>query len=135
MKRWTWVCIVSISLLLAACSGNHDPAEQSGSDSAGTEQVTPTGYPADEVQRPCIYYNGSLYLYSAEGFNKPLEEGFEKVGTVAAVDNTKYPSEEFHGSRLETGQEVYADENASDKIYVKYDSGFGLFEKDADSGA
>lgn len=133
MRRWTWVWIVSISLLLAACSGNHDPAAQSGSGSGGTEQVMPTGYPADEVQRPCIYYNGSLYLYSAEGFDKPLEKGFEKVGTVAAVDNTKYPSEEFHGARLERGQEVYADENASDKIYVKYDSGFGSFEKDADS--
>ena len=61
---------------------------------------------------------------------------FEKVGTVSDVNNAEYPSEEFHGSRLETGQEVYASQAIPEKLYVKlyvkYDRGFGLFERSAE---
>ncbi|WP_418579289.1 immunoglobulin-like domain-containing protein [Hungatella sp.] len=125
MKKWTWFCIVLISILLTACGTNPGPAAPSVSD-----RVTPTGYPSDEVQRASVFYNGALYLYSAEGVDLPLEAGFEKVGTVSDVNNAEYPSEEFHGSRLETGQEVYASQAIPEKLYVKYDRGFGLFERD-----
>lgn len=134
MKKWTWFCIASISLLLTACGSNHSPVAQSDSSSTVSVSLTPTGYPSDEVQRPCAYYNGRLYLYSGGGFDQPLEVGFEKAGTVTAVDNTEFPSEEFRGSRLDIGQEIYSDKSVSDKIYVKYDSGFGLFEAETEAG-
>lgn len=134
MKKWAWFCITSIFLLLAACGSNHSPAAQSESSSTVSVPLTPTGYPSDEVQRPCVYYNGRLYLYSGGGFDQPLEEGFEKAGTVTAVDNTEFPSEEFRGSRLDIGQEIYSDKSVSDKIHVKYDSGFGLFEAETGAG-
>ena len=129
MKKRIWLWLAALSLLLTACSSDPGPADQSGT--AASNPVTSTGYPSDEVQRAGVFYNGTLYLYSAEGIDLPLEAGFEKVGTVAAVDNTEYPSEEFHGSRLETGQEIYANKSMPEKIYVKYDSGYGIFEGEA----
>lgn len=128
MKRWTWLFIASVSFLLTACSTNPGPAAPSAK--VASDPVTPTGYPSDEVQRASVFYNGRLFLYSAEGFDVPLEAEFEQVGSVLAVDNAEYPSEEFHGSRLETGQEIYASQTQPDNLYIKYDSGFGLFETD-----
>lgn len=91
--------------------------------------LTPTGYPSEEVQRITVYYNGDLYWYTSNGFDQPLEDGFEKVGEVENVDNQEYPDEEFGGTRLEAGQEIYASPEDSSKIYVKYDSGYAAFER------
>lgn len=125
MKKRIWLCLTALSFLLTACNSAMSPTEQPAI--TASEPATPTGYPSDELQRASVYYNGTLYLYSAEGIALPLEDGFKKVGSVSAVDNLEYPSEEFHGSRLETGQEVYANQDMPEKIYVKYDSGYGLF--------
>lgn len=87
---------------------------------------TPTGYPAGSVQRPHVMYDGILYMYSANGFDVPLPEGFALVGSVQCVDDANAPTRDFAGSLVEVGQKIYASpENSS--IYVEYTDGFGEF--------
>lgn len=131
MRGRRWLCMAAVSVLLVACSGEDGLFTQPEQKSE-SEQLTPTGYPSGEIQRASVYYNGTLYFYTAEGTELPLGEGFERVGAITAIDNTEYPSEEFCASRLEVGQEVYGNRDEPDQIYVKYDGGFGLFKKDSD---
>ena len=71
-------------------------------------------------------YGGTLYLYSAKGFDEPLPEGFALVGSVQCVDDANAPTRDFAGSLVEVGQKIYASpENSS--IYVEYTDGFGEF--------
>ncbi|OUQ13310.1 hypothetical protein B5E84_17615 [Lachnoclostridium sp. An14] len=99
---------------------------------AGEEEParTPTGYDSGEVQRISIYYGGTLYLYEAAGFDLPLEEGFQLVGTVEESSDREYLFRELCGTRLEPGQEVYAHPEQRDRVYVKFDRGFGRFLAD-----
>ena len=90
-------------------------------------EVTPTGYPSGEIQQPQIRYNGQLYFYFATGFDEPLPSGYNRVGEIAAVDNTAEPAEDFHGARVEVGQEIYASDSALDTIYVEYEKGYTAF--------
>lgn len=75
--------------ILSGCQNSAETALESST-------LTPTGYASEEVQRISVFYDGSLYLYNATGFDLPKENGWE-------------PSE-------------------SQKLYVKYDNGFALFE-------
>lgn len=88
----------------------------------------PTGYASEEVQRISVFYDGSLYLYNATGFNLPREDGWQFLGNVASVNNLEWPAEDFCGTHLEPGQEIYYDPEEPKKLYVKYDRGFALFE-------
>lgn len=89
-------------------------------------EMTPTGYASDEIQRPQIMYNGKLYLYTANGFDGPLPEGYEYVGEVKEVDNKHEPASDWCGSRVETGQRIYASKDKA-VIYVEYESGYAEF--------
>lgn len=129
--RWIWIWTAGAAVLLMVYSSKGGVVSQTN-QKAEAEQTAPTGYPSGEIQRASVCYNGTLYLYTADGFDLPLGDGFEKAGTIAAVDNTEYPSEDFHASRLDPGQEVYGNRDEPDRIYVKYNSGFGLFEKAED---
>lgn len=102
-------------------------------DSIGNGSVTPTGYPSDEIQRPYVFYNGALYTYDATGFDEPLAEGCTRVGTVKEVDNSRYPDTDFYGCRVDAGQEIYADQENLDTIYLKYDNGYAVFSKEQTS--
>ena len=117
--RKSYFAVLVLIGLLSACGAreNEDAA------------LTPTGYSSREVQRIIVYYNGMRYWYTEKGFDQPLEEGFEKVGEVGRVDNQEYPEEEFGGTWLDTGQEIYASQADASKIYVKYDSGYAVFER------
>lgn len=115
MKRFYYLVLITGLILLSACSGRNQ------------ETVASTGYPSEEVQRPAVFYTGYLYFYTAEGFDLPLADGFEKAGVIKEVNNNVYPSEEFHASRVETGQEIYADEDDKSKIFVKYEDGYAPF--------
>lgn len=132
MKKWKRLCVLTVLLLTAAgCSGRQETAHLAESAMEGVDSLTPTGYPSDEVQRASVHYDGVLYLYTGEGFDLPLEDGFLKVGTVESVDNEEYPKENFYAARLEEGQEIYANPEVTERIYVRYDSGFAPFEKEA----
>ena len=100
--------------------------------SAGTpsepDTLAPTGYASEEIQRISVFYDGSLYLYNATGFDLPREDGWQFLGKVASVNNLEWPAEDFCGTHLELGQEIYYDSEEPKKLYVKYDSGFALFE-------
>ena len=66
--------------------------------------------------------------YNATGFDLPREDGWQFLGKVASVNNLEWPAEDFCGTHLELGQEIYYDPEEPKKLYVKYDSGFALFE-------
>ena len=137
MKREEWkrgckragclLAVLGTGAVLCGCS-----PEKTGSDPAG---VSPTGYPSGEVQRQTVYYGGRLYWYQGEGFELPLETGFEKAGTVEKVLTEEYPSEELWGTRLKEGQEVYADPAEPEVLYVKYENGYGRFETEEGEAA
>ena len=93
-RRKGYLAVFLLAGLLSACKTG------AGKETA----LTPTGYPSGEVQQTTVYYNGTRYWYTADGFDQPLEDGFEKVGEVGRVDDQEYPSEEFSGTRLDSGQ-------------------------------
>ena len=114
MKKWILLFLTILSVLATAgCSKDNG-------------ELTPTGYASEEVQRPQIMYNGRLYLYTAKGFDGPLPEGCEYVGEVSGVDNKHEPESDYWGSRVETGQKIYASKD-SNVIYVEYESGYAEF--------
>ena len=89
--------------------------------------TTPTGYPTGKIQQPQIIYNGQIYFYFATGFDEPLPDGYELVGSISAVDNDNEPTEDFHGARVELEQEVYASASNAETVYVKYEKGYAQF--------
>ena len=108
-------------LLLVGCQTAQKTAPESS-------VLTPTGYASEEVQRLSLFYDGALYLYNATGFDLPKEESWELLGQVAFVNNLEFPTEDFCGTHLNVGQEIYWKPSEPQKLYVKYDSGFALFE-------
>lgn len=91
------------------------------------DAATPTGYHTGKIQQPQIMYNGQVYFYFATGFGEPLPDGYELVGSICVVDNDKEPTEDFHGARVESGQEVYASKANTDSVYMKYEKGYARF--------
>lgn len=108
-------------LLLVGCQTAQKTAPESS-------VLTPTGYASDEIQRLSLFYDGALYLYNATGFDLPKEESWELLGQVAFVNNLEFPTEDFYGTHLNVGQEIYWKPSEPQKLYVKYNSGFALFE-------
>ena len=43
----------------------------------------PTGYASEEIQRISVFYDGSLYLFNATGFDLPREDGWQFLGKVS----------------------------------------------------
>lgn len=121
MKAKLWILMAVVMLTAAGCQAAAGTAPESSAPA-------PTGYPSEEVQRISLFYNGCLYLYNATGFDLPQEEGWMLLGQVASVNNQEWPSEDFCGTHLEVGQEIYCDPEEPQKLYVKYDNGFALFE-------
>lgn len=89
--------------------------------------TVPTGYPSEEMQQPQIMYTGQIYYYFATGFDEPLPDGYSCAGMVEVVDNAHTPETEYHGARVEWGQEIYALPGVHDTIYVKYENGYARF--------
>lgn len=112
-------------LLLVGCQTAHKTMPESST-------LTPTGYASEEVQLISAFYDGSLYLYNATGFDLPKEDGWELLGQVVSVNNLEWPAEDFIGTHLNVGQEIYWEPSEPQKLYVKYDNGFALFASDRD---
>ncbi len=93
------------------------------------EALTPTGYPSDEIDQPQLMYEGRIFYYWATGFKEPLPESFVLAGTVEKVDNKNKPENDWEGSRLEEGQEIYADPEQPGLLYVRYPNGFARFSE------
>ncbi len=91
------------------------------------EPTTPTGYPTGKIEQPQIMYNGQVYFCFATGFDEPLPDDYELVGSVSAVDNDNAPTEDFHGAGVGSEQEVYASEVNTETVYVKYENGYAQF--------
>ena len=98
----------------------------SSGTSLESSTLTPTGYASEEVQRISVFYDGSLYLYSATGFDLPKEDDWELLGQVVSVNDLEWPSVDFAGTHLNIGQEIYWEPSEPQKLYVKYDNGLSL---------
>ena len=59
--------------------------------------------------------------------SEDLPEGFELVGTIEYYDPENIPTEDFQatGTDLSVGQEIYADPERPNEIFVRYDLGEG----------
>ena len=121
-KRYQTVilCIVIVSYLMTACQNHY------------RENATPTGYEPGEIGQPQIMYEGTVYYYQFTGFDEPLPDGYTLVGEVEEVDNRNYPLRDWAGCRLQKGQEIYADDDKTDAVYVAYDKGFAKFSASAE---
>lgn len=127
-----WILVITFILTLAGCGKaelkDHRPVNsQETTEMLERSVPAPTGYASEEVQRISIFYDGSLYLYHATGFDLPKEEDWEFLGKVVSVNNLEWPVEDFCGTHLDVGQEVYRKPSEPHKLYVKYDKGFALF--------
>ena len=107
----TLVCVLAV----VGCAAKHE------------DPTTPTGYPTGKIQQPQIMYNGQVYFYFATGFDEPLPDGYALVGSIAVVDNDNEPAEDFHGARVELAQEVYASDDDTDTVNIKYEKGYAKF--------
>ena len=58
-------------------------------------------------------------MYNATGFDLPREDGWQFLGNVASVNNLEWPAEDFCGTHLNQGQEIYYDPEEPKKLYVK----------------
>lgn len=98
-----------------------------GCTTKNNEQSTDAdvGYPSETVQVECVMVNDQLFQYSDEGWLSSIPEGYKKIGSVLQVDNSNYPTENYHAGRLSVGDEIYVDSNSKEMeiIYVKYDDG------------
>ena len=113
-KTYFFIAVLLLTFLLSSCQKNNN-------------NVTPTGYASDEIDQPQIMYNNSIYYYWATGRDEELPDNYTKVGSVETNDNLLPPSENFSGSRLDVGQEIYANIHDADNIYVKYETGYARF--------
>ncbi len=120
-KKQKVLFVLGLFLMLVFAGCNHDSKKE--------ETIHPTGYPTGEVQMKMVFYNGTLYQCADEGFWDAPEKGFEKVGVIEKIDNKNLPAEEFCGSRMDWGQEIYALSRDPDRIFVKFDDGYALFRK------
>lgn len=118
LGMFSMLCLLCM-LILGPCVKTEEPSE---------ENLTPTGYPSGELQQKQVMYNGQIYYYGATGFDEPLPDGFEHVGAIEKVDNVHEPEEDFCGARVEVDQEVYANAEHADTIYLKYEKGYAKFE-------
>ena len=125
-------------LLFSSCSlfaANPEPGLQqigeidgSGIAAGATRVTVQTGYPSGEIQRPQVMFRGNIYVYSGEGRDLPLPDGFAKVGAVETLNNDPFTfSGEFTGSRVTIGQEIFASSAHIDRIYLAYEEGYARF--------
>ncbi len=116
-KLIVFVLVLTCVSVFVGCAGRTE------ANTAGTE----TGYPDEGIQQSQIMYNGQIYFYFATGFNEPLPDGYEYVGSIIGIDNVNGPKEDFCGARVNLAQEVYADDTNPDTVYVKYKNGYAQF--------
>ena len=102
MRKELLVILGISGLLLAGCHTVPNVAQE-------TNTIAPTGYASEEVQRISLFYDGSLYLYNATGFDFQQKGSWEYLGQIAFVNNLEYPTKDLNGTHLNVGQEVYRD--------------------------
>ena len=84
---------------------------------AGATLEAPTGYAKSEVQRVCLFYNGTLY-YDLET-TLTLPESTHQIGEIVSNDDFTIPSEQFAAAHLKVGDHVYASDPTKE-LYVMH---------------
>jgi hypothetical protein len=119
----------SCSLFVAKPVSGIGEIDGVGISAEATRVTVQTGYPSGEIQRPQVMFRGNIYVYSGDGRDLPLPDGFSKVGAVASLNNDPLTfSGEFTGSRVTIGQEIFASSAHIDRIYLAYEEGYARFD-------
>ncbi len=90
-------------------------------DTFGIEYLIRTVSPSYKVIG--VMYQGELYTYMGTGLLPYRPAGFTLAGEVKSVDNTKLPTEDWCGSNVRVGQQIYA-KAGSNRIYLHYPTGY-----------
>lgn len=125
MKKKMSLIIVIMAILLLSTACQSHIAEFSSTNELSDQKSQaepsaplPSGYPSGEIQKPYVFYQGTVYAYSLSAAISTIPEQAELIGKVTKVDNTAIPDEELEASRLEVGDSVYA---VNDKLLVEQD--------------
>ena len=99
----------------SSSSGTSNVVQYEGYNVVGTIEIPAIDlkYPILERTTPDSIELAVAILYTANGFDGPLPEGYEYVGEVKEVDNKHEPAFDWCGSRVETGQRIYASKRHS----------------------
>ena len=94
---------------------------------SSSENTDPTGLSSGMIEQPMIMYNGRIYKFSFSAIQKKLPDGFKFVGTIKKYDPENIPTEDFQatGTDLSVGQDIFADPDRPNEIFVRYDLGEG----------
>ncbi|MBQ6679354.1 MAG: hypothetical protein IJM76_04955 [Lachnospiraceae bacterium] len=108
--------VIMLCLLLFLCTGCGNAVEPSYDPSSSqTNAKTPTGHPG--LPGPMIYYQGSSYIYDANGFDLTLITGdqmqdYVYIGQVVSSDDYKLLKED-----LASGWLSDINKKVGDKVY------------------
>lgn len=91
--------------------------EADSEQNSQTIVITPTGYPADQVQNDCVFYDGVIWFH---GWGSNLTSSMEEVGKIESVDNYHLPTNEFAASHLRLGDKVFVlEEDGKMRLFVQ----------------
>ena len=149
MKRIVLVpCLIACVFLFAACAANtkgspddisenkeplkavrlaaEKPQEPSESQEDNAAVKAPTGYASGEVQRPCLFYDGKLYV-AADGGRRELSALSGTLTDAAKVirnDNNTVPSEEGAAAQIKEGTKILRlQSEEGDRLFYQLDEG------------
>ncbi len=137
IRRGIVICAAMISIMACTACGNSG-RDVSGANGKGTSTgEVSTGLHRGVIEQPQVMYNGKMYYYFATGRDEALPEGYESAGVIDTVDRSDPPTKNYSaaGIDLEIGQEIYVSEAEKNVIYLKYDSGYARFERNAEEVA
>lgn len=102
------------------------PAGDSNAFTQGTEESV--GENMEPSIGKYIMVGDAVYEYEGVYVNK-LPDGYALIGTVESVDSA-YPDENFKGTCLEIGQNIYGSSSEEDIIYIEvHEKGYEKFVK------
>lgn len=81
------------------------------------DNFEPTGYPVEEVQRVCVYYQGKVY-YDLE-YSPNMPEDTIYIGDILGNNDNVLPEKDFYSSHLEEGLKVYISSD-EEKLFVRW---------------
>ncbi len=116
MKK-VFLIIISFAvlLLLSACAANTEESKT----------IVPTGYAAGQVQRPCVFYQGILWVAKDSGRwdYSTLKKDLTETGQIKALNNNKVPSEELAAAHIDVGTKLFlCQSGGEDRLFYQLDN-------------
>ena len=127
------VCIFFLTACTATTLNSSDSYDDKSEDEAtvseenlfesakeNAEIITPTGYQDGQVQRPCVFYNGKLYVEQDGGRRErtALKGTLTEVAKVKSNDNYKVPSEELVAAQMKEGTAILLYSEGENRLFI-----------------